>query len=380
MNLLAANPVKALKHYVQRAVRRSLQPESGTAHERYHILAPNAEISIQRALAKAACDPRAQLLLNQDKYVLLDKHQHWLMYAPTASYHLVLRGAFGPASSRAEHLQSLLQAFLRETKVALRYPAFYQADENLLAALNALGKKYVAYKLGEEAIVELRHFSLAGPACANLRQNIRKAENSALRFEFYAQADTAILAQCEQISAQWLRSKRAREKQFSLGRFNVEALMGAPLALIYQHDKLIAFANVLLGAEHAVFSVDLMRHTDDAPRGCMDLLFARLLDWGKVQGYDEFSFGMSPLKDVASDTLGHSGHWQKWAAGVANHGERFYNFRGVRQYKQKWQPEWRPRYLLVPARRHALPALLACAIEIAGGHRALVGGSARENV
>jgi phosphatidylglycerol lysyltransferase len=39
-------------------------------------------------------------------------------------------------------------------------------------------------------------------------------------------------------------------------------------------------------------------------------------------------------------------------------GEEIYNFRGVRRFKDKYDPVWRPRYLAAP-QKWALPMLLA---------------------
>ena len=39
------------------------------------------------------------------------------------------------------------------------------------------------------------------------------------------------------------------------------------------------------------------------------------------------------------------------------HGEHFYNFEGLRAYKQKFHPAWHPKYLAVP-RGLPLPSIL----------------------
>jgi phosphatidylglycerol lysyltransferase len=52
---------------------------------------------------------------------------------------------------------------------------------------------------------------------------------------------------------------------------------------------------------------------------------------------------------------------------VYRHGEHFYNFQGLRQYKEKFDPVWTPRYLASPGGL-ALPAVLVdVAALMAGG-------------
>lgn len=331
-----------------------------------------SELDHWLAIARCSADPRAQLLLQRDKDALLDSRGNLICYADTPNYRIAFRGVMENGHTRPEEAEALLASFIDRAKKSMHYPVFYQAEPELVEQLERIGHDYVAYKLGEEAFIDLSTFSLAGSSFSNLRQNLRKAQNSGLRFEFCPQASVQLLEQCKQLSDQWLAQRSAKEKRFSLGRFDMSSLIHQPLALVYQDEQLLAFANVLLSANQNCLSVDLMRHGTDTPRGTMDLLFAKLFEWGGQQGYLEFSFGMSPLKDVEQDELAHHGQWRKWAGKIAEHGESFYNFRGVRQFKEKWKPIWRPRYLLVPSRRHAMPALLACTIEIAGGHRAVM--------
>ena len=59
--------------------------------------------------------------------------------------------------------------------------------------------------------------------------------------------------------------------------------------------------------------------------------------------------------------------WNRINALVYRHGEHFYNFQGLRAYKEKFDPEWSPRYLAAPGGL-ALPRVIAdVAALISGG-------------
>jgi phosphatidylglycerol lysyltransferase len=63
---------------------------------------------------------------------------------------------------------------------------------------------------------------------------------------------------------------------------------------------------------------------------------------------------------------------QRLGALVFRRGEQFYNFQGLRRFKDKFQPDWEPRYLAVPAGLDPLVALADTAALIAGGLTGLV--------
>jgi phosphatidylglycerol lysyltransferase len=118
------------------------------------------------------------------------------------------------------------------------------------------------------------------------------------------------------------------------------------MALALADDRIVAFANLWLTANRAEASVDLMRHRGDAPAGSMDYLFVHILQWAKDAGYRRFSLGIAPLSGIAGRRLAPA--WARAAALVFNHGERFYGFRGLRAYKEKFDPDWEPRYIAGP--------------------------------
>ena len=110
------------------------------------------------------------------------------------------------------------------------------------------------------------------------------------------------------------------------------------------------------GAGKAEFSIDLMRYLPISPRGVMDYLFVELMLWAKREGFRFFNLGMAPLSGLASHPLAPL--WNRLGAFVFRHGEHFYNFQGLRQYKEKFGPRWEPKYLFSPG-KISLPMIFA---------------------
>ena len=88
----------------------------------------------------------------------------------------------------------------------------------------------------------------------------------------------------------------------------------------------------------------------------MEYLFIQLILWGKTEGYQWFNMGMAPLSGFEGHRL--ASIWSRVGSYIFQHGEHFYNFQGLRQYKEKFDPEWSPKYLVCPSGL-ALPRILA---------------------
>jgi phosphatidylglycerol lysyltransferase len=180
----------------------------------------------------------------------------------------------------------------------------------------------------------------------------------------------AHLAELRAVSDAWLAAKHAREKGFSLGFFDDDYVRRFPAAVVRRDGRVVAFANVLATDDRCEISVDLMRYAPDAPPSAMEYLFLEVLLWGKAAGYEWMNLGMAPLSGLESRAL--APRWNRIGALVYSHGEHFYNFRGLRAYKEKFDPEWVPRYLASPAGL-SLPRVLAnVAALISGGLRGVV--------
>ena len=60
-------------------------------------------------------------------------------------------------------------------------------------------------------------------------------------------------------------------------------------------------------------------------------------------GYQSFSLGMAPLSGFGAHPL--ASRWYRLGRFIWSHGRRFYNFQGLRTFKNKFDPVWEPRYL-----------------------------------
>jgi len=246
---------------------------------------------------------------------------------------------------------------------------FYEIGHGRLHLYLDLGLSLL--KLGEEARVPLTDFSLEGSARKGLRYTRRKLEKEGCRFEvIQPESVAAHLEELKKISDTWLTEKSTREKGFSLGFFQPDYIRRCPVALVIRNERIEAFANLWTGAQLEELSLDLMRYLPDAADGMMEYLFIRLMLWGREQGYRWFNLGMAPFSGLENRALAPL--WNRLGAFVFRYGEHFYNFQGLRQYKEKFDPQWRPKYLASPGGL-ALPQIFAnLATLISGGMKGVL--------
>ncbi|NDC37326.1 MAG: bifunctional lysylphosphatidylglycerol flippase/synthetase MprF [Proteobacteria bacterium] len=281
----------------------------------------------------------ATLALTGDKSLLFNPNRSaFLMYGVEGSSFVALGGPVGPVQERP----ALIWEFLERCDLHHASPAFYQAQPDDLPTYVDAGLHLI--KLGQEGVVPLPGFTLEGQAVKSLRQGRNRIIRDGYVMEVVPPQQTgAFIAQLRAVSDDWLRAKNTREKGFSLGYFSEPYLQHFPIAVVRQDSEVVAFANVLSGAEQFEISVDLMRYSSHVPSGVMDFLFIELMLWGKERGFRQFNLGMAPLAGFENHEL--SQLWNKVGNILFQHGEHFYNFQGVRAYKEKFHPVWEPRYL-----------------------------------
>ncbi len=327
-----------------------------------HALPSAADLARALPLIRRAPSTTGWLALMGDKQLLFDADDRaFLMYAIEGRSCVALGD---PIGADADARQELVWTFLDQCERAGGWPVFYEVGGTDLDPYLEVGMRL--YKLGEEARVRLASFNLDGKSKKSLRSTVNKLGREGLRLEIVpAEKVTALLPRLKYISDAWLADKQVREKRFSLGAFDPDYLRRMPMALVWQGEELVGFANLFLSDSKEEASLDLMRFLPSGPPGIMDFLFVELMRWARDQGYLWFNLGMAPLAGMS--TRRQAPLWNRFGALVFGRGEHFYNFQGLKRYKDKFDPEWEPRYMAVPG-GIALPVILAnVASLIAGG-------------
>lgn len=331
------------------------------------IKLPDAsELAKAAEIVNASSQPDGGLVLTGDKAVLLHPQGNaFLMYAHRGRSLVALYDPIGPTQQRAE----LIWQFRDLCDVHHARPVFYQVRAENLPFYMDIG--LTAIKLGEEARVNLLRFDIEakGKEMKDLRYTWNRGGRDGLSLEIY-EAGQAPLEELKIISDAWLTGKNVREKGFSLGRFSPEYLKHFRIAIIHFEGKPVAFANLLETSRRDLASLDLMRAHPDAPKLTMEFMMVGLILYYKEHGYERFSLGMVPLSGLQPRR--GAPLTQRLGSMVFRRGEQLYNFQGLRRFKDKFQPDWEPRYMAVPAGLDPLVALADTAALIAGGLTGLV--------
>lgn len=284
--------------------------------------------------------PKTHLLFLKDKNFYYSKDKKVLLAFRVIKDKIIVLG--DPIGKK-----SLFKDTINEFRTYLdKYdmtPIFYEINEENIPIYHENG--YSFFKLGEEAFVNLESFELNGKIKSDLRTIKNKIKRGVLEFQIVQPPfDEELFLKLKDISIQWLNGRK--EKGFSLGWFNKDYINRTPIGIIKYKGNIIAFATLMPMYNKKGIAVDLMRLIQNPPNGTMDALFLSMIEWAKENDYKEFSLGVAPLSNVGVNNF--SNIKERLAKSVYNHGSRFYKFKGLRKYKEKFDPEWRGRYLAYP--------------------------------
>jgi phosphatidylglycerol lysyltransferase len=281
------------------------------------------------------------MVATADKSVFSDGDRGFCLYSTIGPYLVVFSD---PVVRQPQDRAPFVDALFTFAGEVDRRPVFYQVSLDWIPVLHDRG--YDFFKLGEEAHVHLDRLTLDGHAGKMYRQILRRAERDGVRFRVIGPGEVAArIGELAEISNDWLRAKNLTERQFSIGSFSEPYLRRFPCAVVEEAGgagRLLAFANLLQSARRDELSVDLMRYRSGGP-SVMDFLLVSLFLKGKADGYQRFNLGMAPLASVGEQRGAHAR--ERLARLLFQRGEQWYNFQGLRFYKQKFDPEWVPRYM-----------------------------------
>jgi phosphatidylglycerol lysyltransferase len=305
----------------------------------------------------------ARFTLFEDKaYYFSPSGQTVIAYVPKGRGAIALGDPIGPQADLKEAIWGFREFCDRNDW----HPGFYQVLPDHLQLYRSLG--FNTLKIGEEGVVDLTTFTMSGKAKQDLRTSLNKFKRlgySLQRLE--PPIGSTTLCEMRAISDEWLIEMQGAEKRFSLGWFDDAYIGDCEIFLVMDEaNQIIAFANIVKPYQSKNVTVDLMRRRTGAPPGTMDFLFTGMFEHYKAQGYAGFNIGLSALAGVGD--VHTARRLEKGVRYLYRHLNRFYNFKGLHAYKDKFQPRWESRYLVYPSVM-ALPDVVMALIRADSGDR-----------
>lgn len=271
------------------------------------------------------------------KYFFSEDGKAFLAYGIKRKAAVCMGDAIGPERS----IMQLLPEFKSYCHDHALTMAFIQTTNKYSSAYKSIGLRNIL--IGADAVIDLGHFTGSTVHNKYFRNIVNRFEKQSCTVSKYVPPhDNRLISELKQVSDSWAKLPHRKEWSFLTGRFDAEYLQLVTLHVLRdKNGKAQAFANELPSFKPGVATIDLMRHRKDAPTNSIDYLFIRLLQVKNQEGYTSFNLGISPL-DGKPFTANLSARLLIYTYRISN---RFIGFKGLHQFKSKYEPIWEPRYV-----------------------------------
>jgi phosphatidylglycerol lysyltransferase len=275
---------------------------------------------------------------NDKLYFFSDLHDAFIAYRIANGFAIVLEE---PVCADQNKLEVLEEFYKQCSKMGLK-AAFYRVDENSILWFNQLRKQKMI--IGQEAILDAENFKLEGKE----KKSLRNALNSLEKKGFTAAINKAPLspdfvAGLRKVSDEWLSAFDKEEQVFSQGMFDAIEIMNQDVISVKdEFGKIVAFLNIIPDYSPAECTYDLIRKTEDAPGGCMDVLIIKMIEYAREHNCKYINLGLVPMTGITEP--------QSPAEQIIKYaGEKFRRFKhyhGLRDFKEKYATMWADKLLV----------------------------------
>ncbi len=277
--------------------------------------------------------------LYSDKlYFFSDIHEAFIAYRIAGGFAIVLEE---PVCAEEHKVEVLVEFDSHCRKMGLK-TAYYRVDENSMFWFEQLKKHKL--KIGQEAILEINTFSLAGKEKKSLRNGLNNLQKKGYMVSVHtAPHQQDLLSQLKEVSDDWLGNVQKEELVFSQGMFDEKELIQQDIiTLADDKGKVLAFLNIIPDYAEEECTYDLIRKTNNAPSAAMDALIIQLIEYAKEHGKFYLNLGMVPMTGITQP--GNTAEQILKLAAVKI--KRYQHYTGLREFKEKYATIWENKYLV----------------------------------
>lgn len=294
----------------------------------------------ERAIARTILEKHGRSALDYFKlwpdksYYFSEDHRCFVAYRTAWNVAVCLGDPVGPEDC----LEEFTRSFLRYCTDNGWTVSFHQVPPYLIPMYRNFGLGIL--KIGETALVDLKKFCEDTSRDKHFRHARNRFERDGFTLTRHVPPHPPeLIESLKEVSDEWLSLPGRRERGFTLGQFRHDYVNEMPLFVLRSASgRIEAFVNEIPVYHAGDCSIDMMRHRVDLPNGAMDYVFQGLLLNLYEAGYKRFDLGMAPFTGVG-DRPGATFE-ERAIHQLFERLNRFFSFKGLRNYKSKFDPEW----------------------------------------
>ncbi|WP_171166714.1 bifunctional lysylphosphatidylglycerol flippase/synthetase MprF [Streptomyces sp. I05A-00742] len=235
-------------------------------------------------------------------------------------------------------------------------PCFYSVGEGTRAAGERLGWRSV--QVAEDTVVPLPDLAFTGKKWQDVRTALNKAGKEGISAEWWSfrDAPVALTDQIRGISEEWVADKGLPEMGFTLGGLDELDDPAVRCLIAVDGDRTVhgitswmpVYGDSATGTagRPVGWTLDFMRRRTNGFRGSMEFLIASAALGFKEEGARFLSLSGAPLARTATEEPPAALQRMLDYAGKVL--EPVYGFRSLLHFKAKFQPRYRPMYMVYP--------------------------------
>ncbi|MFI9605211.1 phosphatidylglycerol lysyltransferase domain-containing protein [Streptomyces sp. NPDC052043] len=215
-----------------------------------------------------------------------------------------------------------------------------------------------ALELGDEAVVDVADFSLAGRAMRNVRQMVKRIERAGYetRVRRIRDLGDTELERVRRAAEDWRGTDTERGFSMALGRIGDPADGDCLIATAHKQDAEPGEYGDLTAILHFVpwggdgVSLDLMRRDRSADPGMNELLIVAALQAAPKLGITRISLNFAMFRSALArgEKIGAGPVLRAWR-GLLVFLSRWFQIESLYKFNAKFQPRWEPRFVVYRA-------------------------------
>jgi phosphatidylglycerol lysyltransferase len=282
----------------------------------------------------------------------------FIAYRVSGNFAVVLET---PVAENRDMMKSCIISFSKYCYENGLKEIYYRVPKESLSLFTELSRKNLF--LGQEGVVDLNTFSLEGGEKKSIRNALNKIAEQGYTTHVYAPPlRDGLMQKLKAVSEEWLKLTGRSEIVFSQGMFVEKEIKEQTVITVEnKEEKIIAFLNIIPDFVKNEGTYDLLRKTADSPNGIMDHILIELFKYFKTIGIRYVNLGFAPMSGL-DDPHNFPEKSMKFAYEKIR---SFSHYKGQRDYKEKFNPQWNDKFLIYSNDYDLLqvPAVLARVIK-----------------